>query len=421
MLRGLLVALWLTQLCLALWPQSIDLQLDSTTQVAWLDHAIHGSLHCENEQSGESEHVLHANYLGGTIGEIVRTARRAQQLLLDKLHDLSRGDGSPRSEPELSESTILEHALSNTVKSITTSRFVPWKLFPRHSAFEPASDAVKTLIEGIDIRQRQCPAVTVLQPTSFFGGDESYKLVIQNGAIFVTTNNTIGTLRALQTLQQLFFTHSSSSRAYTPFASVNITDGPAWRHRGISLDIARNPFTVEDVLRTIDTMSTVKLNKLHIHATDSQSWPLEIPSLPDLARKGAYRPDLVFTAEDLRRVQLHGAMNGVSVFVELDMPGHTASVAHAYPDLIAAFNELDWSTFAAEPLSGQLKLNSSKVDAFVATVLNDLLPRMRSYTSLYHIGGDEVNRVSAQNLYGVALCQRCPGATTANLSMASTP
>jgi hexosaminidase len=396
MLRGPLVVLLLAQLCSAIWPQPVEFQLNSKTQIAWLDNAVRGTLHCRVERIGESEDILHAHYLGGTIGEIVQTARRAGQRLLNQIHSLRRGEGAARSEAELSESKILEDAFSDNVKSITTSKFVPWKLFHRHSAFEPTLDTSKTTIKTVKIRQRQCPANNTLRPSSFFGGDESYELCILNGSISIATNNTIGTLRALQTLQQLFFTHSAFSRAYTPFANVNIIDRPAWRHRGISLDLARNPFTVDDVLRTIDTMATVKLNRLHIHATDSQSWPLEIPSLPDLARKGAYRPDLVFTAEGLRQIQTHGASKGISVFVELDMPGHTASVAHAYPDLIAAFNELDWSTFAAEPLSGQLKLNSSKVDDFVATVLNDLLRRMSPYTSLYHIGGDEVNRVSAQ-------------------------
>lgn len=158
------------------------------------------------------------------------------------------------------------------------------------------------------------------------------------------------------------------------------------------MDIARNPFSIEDVIRTIDAMASVKLSKLHLHATDSQSWPLDIPALPKLASKGAYQPDLVWSADDLARVQSHGVSKGVQVFLELDMPGHTASVAHAYPELIAAYNMLDWSTFAAEPLSGQLKLNSSQVYDFLDKLFSDLLPRLTPYNTMYHLGGDELNR-----------------------------
>lgn len=194
-----------------------------------------------------------------------------------------------------------------------------------------------------------------------------------------------------ETFKQLFYTHKATGRVYSPHIPVLIRDEPRWKYRGLSLGIARNPFSVEDVTRTIRAMASVKLNKLHLHATDSQAWPLDIPSLPDLATKGAYQPNLVWSATDLRRVQNYGISKGVEVILELDMPGHTASIAHAYPDLIAGFNQLDWSTFALEPLSGQLKLNSSRVDDFLDTLFDDLLPRQKPFTAAYHLGGDEVN------------------------------
>jgi hexosaminidase len=172
---------------------------------------------------------------------------------------------------------------------------------------------------------------------------------------------------------------------------VSIHDAPRFSHRGISLDIARNPFAIDDAFRTIDAMATAKMNRLHLHATESQSWPLEIPSLPDLAAKGAYQPDLVWSTDDLEAVQAYGDDRGVMVYLEIDMPGHTASVAQAYPDLIAAYNQLDWSTFAAEPQSGQLKLNCSKVHTFLDTLFTDLLPRLATHSGMYHLGGDEVN------------------------------
>jgi hexosaminidase len=139
-------------------------------------------------------------------------------------------------------------------------------------------------------------------------------------------------------------------------------------------------------------MAFNKFNKLHLHATDSQSWPLEIPSLPDLARRGAYYPGLSYSPADLSDIQRYGALQGVEVFLEVDVPGHTASIWHGYPELIASYNILpEWSGFAGEPPSGTLKLNSSKVDDFMATLLDDLLPRVAPYNSYFHTGGDEVN------------------------------
>ncbi|KAK6381997.1 Glucosamine-6-phosphate isomerase (Glucosamine-6-phosphate deaminase) (GNPDA) (GlcN6P deaminase) [Exophiala oligosperma] len=290
-----------------------------------------------------------------------------------------------------SENYILHKAAFEAMNSMQNSKFVPWKLHERNELFEPLPDAPRHELSALQIQLSSCPAKSTFNPDTFFDGDESYELVMTNETAILRSNSTLGSLRGLQTFSQLFYAHSSTSGVYTPYVPLQIADRPRWRHRGLSIDVARNPFKPQDLIRTIKAMAATKMSRLHVHATDSQSWPLEIPSLPELARKGAYRPDLVWTAEDLRDIQLYGASKGISVFVEIDMPGHTASVAHAFPALIAAFNELDWSTFAAEPLSGQLKLNLSAVHDFLEDVLTDLLPRTRPYTSFYHIGGDEVN------------------------------
>jgi N-acetyl-beta-hexosaminidase len=70
--------------------------------------------------------------------------------------------------------------------------------------------------------------------------------------------------------------------------------------------------------------------------TDSQSWPLDIPSIPELSQKGAYQKGLSYTAIDLERIQKYGLERGVEVYIEFDMPGHTTSIGHAFPELIAA-------------------------------------------------------------------------------------
>ncbi len=138
-------------------------------------------------------------------------------------------------------------------------------------------------------------------------------------------------------------------------------------------------------------MSYNKMNRLHLHASDCQSWPLEIPALPDLAIKGAYHPSQIWKLQDLEDVQEYGRFRGVEVYVEIDFPGHTASIFHAYPDLITAYDQQPWSPYALEPPSGQLKLNHPPVSEFITTLLNDVLPRIAPYSHHFHVGGDELN------------------------------
>jgi hexosaminidase len=74
-------------------------------------------------------------------------------------------------------------------------------------------------------------------------------------------------------------------------------------------------------------MASTKLNVLHWHAVDSQSWPFEIPDLPEITRKGAYSASAVYSLEDIKMIQSYAGERGISVLVEIDMPGHTASLA----------------------------------------------------------------------------------------------
>lgn len=299
---------------------------------------------------------------------------------------------SDDSTPSIDE-VVLETAIARVKESILTVQYTPWKLHPRGSLFEPPTDASRTSIKSILIHQNTS-AHSWQEASLSDDVDESYTIsLMENGDVTITTISHLGVLHALETLTQLFYKHSGSNAGiYTALAPVEIFDYPSFRHRGLNLDIARNIFAPADVHRTIDAMASNKFNRLHLHATDAQSWPLEIPSLPELAAKGAYHPDQIWTVQDLHDVQSHGLSRGVIVFLEIDMPGHTASIANAYPELITAANQQPhWETYAAEPPSGELKLNSSAVFSFLDKLLSDLLHRTTPYSPYFHTGGDEVN------------------------------
>lgn len=311
--------------------------------------------------------------------------------LFDNVMRTFRIDWFLANEPAQSVDQIVHRAIARTRNQILKTKFVPWKFYPRNETFEPASKMQGSLIHRVDILENsKSEAHATLR--DYIHEDESYRIEIgDSGGARILTSSSIGTIRALQTFQQLFYAHSSGLGAYTPYAPISITDNPRWSYRGLNLDISRNAYGPRHVKQTIEAMSTAKLNRLHIHATDSQSWPLDIPSMPALAAKGAYHKSQVWTQSDLKDVQLYGLERGVSVYVEIDLPGHTASIAHAYPELIAAFEEKERETYALEPPSGQIKLNSSAVYEFLDNVLDDLLPRVSPFTRYFHTGGDEMN------------------------------
>jgi hexosaminidase len=75
-------------------------------------------------------------------------------------------------------------------------------------------------------------------------------------------------------------------------------------------------------LRSLDTMALVKLNVFHWHITDSQSFPIEIKSQPQLTELGAFSKDQVYTHEDVKEIVEYAKARGIRVIPELDSPAH---------------------------------------------------------------------------------------------------
>ncbi|XXG94097.1 Glucosamine-6-phosphate isomerase (Glucosamine-6-phosphate deaminase) (GNPDA) (GlcN6P deaminase) [Hypoxylon texense] len=298
----------------------------------------------------------------------------------------------PYGGPKFSSKEIVKGGVSRAVKNILDDNFVPWKLYPRLELekTEPSLHKPKAYVSCLEITQTGKDTAKTFKPLAG-DVDESYNLTLgTNGKATISAVSSTGVLRGLETFSQLFFKHSQGP-IYTTLAPVKITDAPEYDHRGILLDVSRNYLPLENIYRTIDAIAWNKLNRLHIHATDSQSWPLEIPALPELHQKGAYAQGMTYSPKDVAAIHTYAVQRGVEVIVEIDTPGHFGIVALSHPDLVTGWGAAPWSTYCAEPPCGQIQLNNPKTDAFFDKLMDDLLPRVAPYSAYFHTGGDEVN------------------------------
>lgn len=304
-------------------------------------------------------------------------------------YTLSNQNASGYGSPYGQRSSIVSTAIDCTLDTIFTKTFYPWKLRPRNTNFDPPAET-NNRIATINLIQYK-PDPTNSSSTRADNLDESYSLsVTTSGTVTITANSSVGISYGLTTFSQLFF-QTSNGRVYTDLAPVAVSDAPKFKHRGLNLDVARSWYPPAAVLKQIDALAYNKMNRLHLHMTDSQSWPLEVPALPLLAEKGRYGAGLTYSPDTLRYIQQYGANRGVQVYIEIDMPGHAGIVELAYPGLTVAWNiQPDWDKWALEPPSGALMINSSRVDAFLDTLFGDVLPRVEPFTSYWHTGGDEV-------------------------------
>ena len=221
------------------------------------------------------------------------------------------------------------------VYNIRHENIVPWKFHPRNLEFEPQQNNTNhQIVETVTIKQ-----VTHLQSPYVNHGinHEAYSLNMdENGETVIEIVSARGGLYALQTFSQLFFAHSEPSAGfYSQYAPLSILDCPDFEHRGLNLDISRNWIASRDVLRTIEAMAATKLNQLHLHAADTQTWPLEIPTLPELAMKGALDLDQTWSAAELEAVQRHGSATASRCSLKSIFPGTLEQLAMHTPALLS--------------------------------------------------------------------------------------
>ena len=291
---------------------------------------------------------------------------------------------------------------------------------------------------------------------------------------FLSAPTVAGALNGLETFAQLFSENHSvlheplngrRENLLSPEARVEgtpaarsivrglrIEDAPAVAWRGLMVDVARHFLPMKPLLLAqLDAMRAVKMNVLHLHLTDSQSFPLllrdhrggsytvnrSVPSLSpgnmpkyipspsnstfnitNLGRFGAF-PDISTLAEggasssssptspssppmsklvapnksyayseaDLRLLVREAALRGIRVVPEVDVPAHTLSWARAFPSIVV---QCDHQSAAAQSPTDIPALDPSKelTYAIVEAVL-------RAVADLFpdeylHVGGDEV-------------------------------
>lgn len=141
--------------------------------------------------------------------------------------------------------------------------------------------------------------------------DESYKLKIKTnkGEVLATIigNTYFGVRHGLETLSQLIWWDEYANHEHEvgekgmlrTLRTASVQDKPMFPYRGLMLDTARNFIPIKDIRRTLDGMASVKLNVFHWHLSDSQSFPIKLPSVPKLAEYGAYSSDAVYQPEEV--------------------------------------------------------------------------------------------------------------------------
>ena len=241
--------------------------------------------------------------------------------------------------------------------------------------------------------------VVAIDPSRRDLAAEGYELVSARTSVRVIAGQPAGLFYGVQTLRQLLppgIEHQGwyNRRAKLPVAHV--LDVPRFEWRGGMLDVSRHFLPPADVKRFIDIYALYKLNRLHLHLSDDQGWRIEIKSWPKLTELGG--PTAIggarggfYTQEEYADIVAYAKSRYITVVPEIDMPGHSNAALLAYPDLKCDRVAPPPFTRVGGPPNA-LCVTRDSVFGFVGDVIREIAAA--APTPYFHIGGDEVQRMS---------------------------
>lgn len=248
--------------------------------------------------------------------------------------------------------------------------------------------------------------------------EESYKLEITSKRINIHAAGMQGFFYALQSIRQLLPAAIEGVQVTTDtdwtVPAVTIDDQPRFGYRGLLVDVARFFSPKENLLRIIDCMAMLKLNKLHLHLVDDNGWRIEIKKYPLLTEIGSRRVDRpgknfserrnprqgeatvekgYYTQEDIREIVRYAQERHVEVIPEIEMPAHSNAALASYP--LLACPVVNKYIGVLPGLGGEnadviFCAGNDSVFTFLQDVLDEVLELFPS--KYIHLGGDEARK-----------------------------
>jgi hexosaminidase len=226
---------------------------------------------------------------------------------------------------------------------------------------------------------------------------QGYRLTIEPTGITVEAGGAAGAFYAVQTLRQWVMAHEDAEG----LPCGVIEDQPRFAWRGSMIDSARHFQPLSWILRHLDRMAALKLNRFHWHLCDDQGWRPEIRRYPQLVEKAAWRGrgedrhGGFYTQNQMRQVVEYARKRFITVIPEIEMPGHCNAALIAFPHLSCTGEALPiadagWDAFTRLAGRRAFCAANDQVQRFLQDVLGEI---NAVFDPPYlHLGGDETPR-----------------------------
>ncbi|WP_406085228.1 family 20 glycosylhydrolase [Micromonospora zamorensis] len=204
----------------------------------------------------------------------------------------------------------------------TTTRIV---VDPAYTA-QLNDDAATFAADLRDLTGRTVPVTTGTAATGdirlTLGGSqpaEGYTMTV-GSSIAIQGSTDAGAFYGTRTVLQLLKQSSTVPAGTT-------SDAPTKSERGMMVDVGRKYFTVDWLRRHVKELAYLKMNRLHLHLSDTFGFRLESTTHPEVVSEQFY------TKQQIRDLIALAAQYHIEVIPEIDMPGHMNAILADHPDL----------------------------------------------------------------------------------------
>lgn len=255
-----------------------------------------------------------------------------------------------------------------------------------------------------------------LDPSLEILGKEAYQLEIYPNRIIISAHTDTGLFWAIQTIRQLLpqaiLRQAPVKEMIWQLPCLKIKDKPRFKWRGLMLDCSRTFISKEQIKKYIEQMCFYKMNVLQLHLTDDQGWRIEIKKYPQLTSicskfdstcKEPKEYEGFYSQDDMKELVAFASERNIDIVPEIEMPGHSAELFAAFPDLSCFGHKLKVKPWAEEDGVHDeiLCVGNDSTFIFIKNVIDELIPLFPS--TYFHIGGDEAPKKAWKQC---AKCQR---------------
>lgn len=234
-------------------------------------------------------------------------------------------------------------------------------------------------------------------------GNEGYAMDITKDGIIVKSSSITGNMYGMQTILQMYKEDQSG------FAIGSMHDYPRFETRGLLLDVARKPISLDMMKEITRTMRYYKMNDFQAHLSDNyiflenygknereneafkayEAFRLESGLTNDKGESPTAKDYFISKEEFYQFIQDERAL-GMKVVPEIDVPAHATSFTKVWPELmvkgqVSSLNQ-------NRPLIDHFDLTNPKAIEKIKEIFDDYTkgenPTFDKDTTI-HIGADE--------------------------------